>query len=210
METAPQTVLLPISFQLFNLHSFDQPLYVFNMCFVVSETQIRHVDSASVVVFVGLLFVVILSFFVVVRISRGDETRQVDFNPSSDDPTWSSWDYEYPKAIKVTIARHASFNKFFHRIFLPLGKSVDFFSRYRMIVWAISFSIHCLVWRSNSISARSQDFSIVWKSRFWCIYIGLVTLVSLSTGCLIYVACVLCKEKPVPIFFGYARFDPNY
>lgn len=46
MSTSPQTLVTPIYFNIFNLRPFDQPV-------------------ASVVVFVGLLFVLILSFFIV-------------------------------------------------------------------------------------------------------------------------------------------------
>jgi hypothetical protein len=42
METAPQTVLQPISFQLSNLHSFDQPLYVFDICFVTPSLSMAR------------------------------------------------------------------------------------------------------------------------------------------------------------------------
>ncbi|XP_006462285.1 hypothetical protein AGABI2DRAFT_119143 [Agaricus bisporus var. bisporus H97] len=58
MTTAPRTVLLPISFQLFNIHPFNQPL-------------------ASVVVTVGLIFVLILSFFVVMIQHGARETTNI-------------------------------------------------------------------------------------------------------------------------------------
>ncbi|KXN86481.1 Nitrosoguanidine resistance protein SNG1 [Leucoagaricus sp. SymC.cos] len=67
LATSPQTITTPIAFQVFNLRPFDQPV-------------------ASVVVFVGQLFVLILSFFVVVYHSPRSAFRRhssyISFLPS--------------------------------------------------------------------------------------------------------------------------------
>ncbi|KXN90895.1 Nitrosoguanidine resistance protein SNG1 [Leucoagaricus sp. SymC.cos] len=57
MTTSPQTLVMPISFNLYNLQPFNQPL-------------------ATLVVFVGLIFVIILSFFVVVKKMISNAARE--------------------------------------------------------------------------------------------------------------------------------------
>lgn len=65
LATSPQTVTQPIWFQTHNLRPFDQPVYVASLI-VAALTLIPLIQSASVVTFVGLIFLLILAFFIVV------------------------------------------------------------------------------------------------------------------------------------------------
>lgn len=65
IANSPQTVTAPISFQLINLRPFDQPLYASIGSSMLTSTDTPYI-SASVVIFTGLIFVMILSFFIMV------------------------------------------------------------------------------------------------------------------------------------------------
>jgi len=71
LTTSPQTVVRPVGYRIVNLVPFDQPVLVSRLCGFLSAGYRRWLTtlcfSASAVVFVGLIYMLILSFFIVVR-----------------------------------------------------------------------------------------------------------------------------------------------
>ena len=65
LSTSPQTLTTPVSYRLTNLIPFDQPVYVYSPTYL-EGTFADFLCSASAVTFVGLLYQLVLSFFIVV------------------------------------------------------------------------------------------------------------------------------------------------
>ena len=65
LSTSPQTLTTPVSYRLNNLIPFDQPVYVYSPTYL-EGTLANFLCSASAVTFVGLLYQLVLSFFIVV------------------------------------------------------------------------------------------------------------------------------------------------
>lgn len=66
MSVSPQTVVTPVSYTIVNLVPFDQPVYVFPPFLLQFSHVVSGWISASAVTFVGLIYLLIMSFFVVV------------------------------------------------------------------------------------------------------------------------------------------------
>ena len=80
LTTSPQTVVRPVGYRIVNLVPFDQPVSVSRLCNFLSAGCRRWLTalyfSASAVVFVGLIYMLILSFFIVVRPSLSPPTHR--------------------------------------------------------------------------------------------------------------------------------------
>ena len=66
MSESPQTVIIPVSYTIVNVVPFNQPVYDFVFFNLFSSYHFVFLYSASAVTFVGLIYSLILSFFVVV------------------------------------------------------------------------------------------------------------------------------------------------
>ena len=79
LTTSPQTVVRPVGYRIVNLVPFDQPVLVSRLCGFFSVGCRGWLTalcfSASAVVFVGLIYMLILSFFIVVRLSLPSPTH---------------------------------------------------------------------------------------------------------------------------------------
>lgn len=68
LSGAPQILLQPVSYSLTNVRPFDVPVYVPPFASLLSIYSLLWPCSATAVDFVGLIYLVIISFNVVVRI----------------------------------------------------------------------------------------------------------------------------------------------
>ena len=66
LSISPQTVIVPVSYTIVNVVPFNQPVYDFVSFHLFSSYHFIFLYSASAVTFVGLIYSLILSFFVVV------------------------------------------------------------------------------------------------------------------------------------------------
>ena len=66
MSVSPQTVISPVSYTIVNVVPFNQPVYDFVFFHFFLSYHFVFLHSASAVTFVGLIYSLILSFFVVV------------------------------------------------------------------------------------------------------------------------------------------------
>ena len=66
LSVSPQTVIVPVSYTIVNILPFNQPVYVFLYLHLSLLLICVFLHSASTVTFVGLIYSLIMTFFVVV------------------------------------------------------------------------------------------------------------------------------------------------
>lgn len=67
LSMSPQTITEPVSYTVDNLAPFDVPVYSISISASRHLTYLYTYHSAEAVVFVGLIYQIIVSFFIVVR-----------------------------------------------------------------------------------------------------------------------------------------------
>ena len=116
------------------------------------------IHSASAVAFVGLIYCLILTFFIVVRLFPSYSMLPFSrFSEFLDDRLWCSRGIRHQQNAYLSLFGYRSSSNFYTWIPLPISFviSAPFFSDHKFMRYMRSFSTPCLTWPSSSIFGTS-------------------------------------------------------